>query len=141
MISFPPNSQLNILTVARLTAQKNFEPLLHVLKCRPNYYLYIAGDGPDYERLSRLATSLRVGHQVSFLRELRISDLLPYYKSCDVFSLISFWEGFPISTIEAMSFSLPVVVSDVGGSSEVFQFDPCSPFGFLVPPALFFFSN
>ena len=33
-----------------------------------------------------------------------------------------------------MSFSMPVVISDVGGSSEVFQFEPFLPFGFLVPP-------
>ena len=133
-ISFPQNSLLNILAVARLTPQKNFEPLFHVLRCRPNFHLYIAGDGPDFGRLSLLATSLGVSQQISFLRELRICDLLPYYKSCDVFSLISFWEGFPISTIEAMSFSMPVVLSDVGGSSEVFQFEPFLPFGFLVPP-------
>ena len=31
------------------------------------------------------------------------------------FALISHWEGFPLSTVEALSFGLPVVVSNVGG--------------------------
>ena len=32
-----------------------------------------------------------------------------------------------------MSLSKPVVVSDVGGCSEIFEFNPSLPFGFLVP--------
>jgi glycosyltransferase involved in cell wall biosynthesis len=32
--------------------------------------------------------------------------------------LISNWEGFPRSTLEAMRASLPAIVSDVGGAAE-----------------------
>jgi len=39
-------------------------------------------------------------------------------KKSDVFALISDWEGFPYTIIEAMSCGLPIIASDVGGIRE-----------------------
>ena len=44
-----------------------------------------------------------------------MAELLPKF---DVFLLLSNWEGFPISIIEAMRAGLPVIASDVGGVNE-----------------------
>ena len=50
--------------------------------------------------------------------------------NADVFCLISNWEGFPLTILEAMRASLPVIASDVGGVSEaVVDGDT----GYLVP--------
>jgi len=47
-----------------------------------------------------------------------VEDVRPMLDESDIFALISNWEGFPRSTLEAMRANLPVVVSDVGGSAE-----------------------
>lgn len=43
------------------------------------------------------------------------------YPHIDVLILPSFWEGFPYVIIEAMSFGIPVIATDVGGISELLE--------------------
>lgn len=57
-------------------------------------------------------------------------DVERYYASSDVFVLCSLLEGFPISILEAMRASIPVVASDVGGTREQVT-DGVT--GFLIP--------
>jgi glycosyltransferase involved in cell wall biosynthesis len=49
----------------------------------------------------------------------------------DIYALISNFEAFPISILEAMRAGIPVVATDTGGVREAVQ-DECN--GFLVPP-------
>lgn len=57
-----------------------------------------------------------------------ISDDLPIFKNYDIYSLISNWEGLPISIIEAMAVGLPVLISDICGNSELIENN-----GYLIP--------
>ena len=50
-----------------------------------------------------------------------ISDVTPILKNYDVYSLISNWEGLPIGIIEGIRAGLPIVVSNVGGCSEMIE--------------------
>lgn len=48
-------------------------------------------------------------------------DVVPWVDACDVMTLVSSAETFPISTLEGMALSKPLVASDVGGLSEQVQ--------------------
>jgi glycosyltransferase involved in cell wall biosynthesis len=47
-----------------------------------------------------------------------VDNVPEYLQQADVFLLISNWEGLPISILEAMSYGLPVIASDVAGVKE-----------------------
>ncbi|WP_299819025.1 glycosyltransferase family 4 protein [uncultured Pontibacter sp.] len=46
-------------------------------------------------------------------------DVRPYLAAADIFTLTSFSETFSLAAIEAMSFGLPCVLTDVGGAAEM----------------------
>lgn len=57
--------------------------------------------------------------------------ILDFYakKYVDIFINLSMWEGIPVSIMEALSAGIPVVATDVGGTSEVVN----EKVGYLVP--------
>ncbi len=58
-------------------------------------------------------------------------EIMAHYKNygADLFILVSESEGIPVSIMEAMSYGIPVIASNVGGVSELFH--NC-PLGYLV---------
>lgn len=114
---------LNCIVVARFTKQKRNIEVLQIVRelldAGKNIKVTFVGDGPDFNKATRVADELRLGESVVFLgARTDVAELLPKF---DVFLLLSNWEGFPISIIEAMRAGLPVIASDVGGVKEAVQ--------------------
>ncbi len=124
---------LKLLTVSRLSDQKDIESLIKSLLFVENVNLTIVGDGPNRNSLEELTFELGLNNRVEFLGSLNSSDTFTQYQICDLFTLVSNWEGFPLTTLEALSFSKPVILSDVGGAGEVFHVEPSLSFGQLIP--------
>jgi glycosyltransferase involved in cell wall biosynthesis len=105
-----------ILMIARFFAQKDHETLLRALQRVPDVELDLIGDGPGQARVEAMCREYGLQGRVRFLghRDSVAEDL----SRAHVFCLISHWEGFPRSTLEAMRAGLPCVVSDVGGAGE-----------------------
>lgn len=110
------NKPLSIVMVARFDNQKNQKFLINVCKDISGVKLNFIGDGPLLEKTRSYSNKLNSSCEIEYFG-LRI-DAKEIIKEHDVFALISNWEGFPISTIEAMSASMPIIVSDVGGAAE-----------------------
>ncbi|CFV22441.1 glycosyltransferase family 4 protein [Yersinia pseudotuberculosis] len=109
---------IRLISIARFCEQKDHETLLKALALinNNNWNLSLIGKGPCLEKTKLLTKELGLNDKVIFLGErLDVEVLLA---SSDVFLLISNWEGFPISILEAMRASLPVIASDVGGVCE-----------------------
>tara|TARA_R110002096_G_scaffold16106_15_gene55051 strand:+ start:116 stop:1159 length:1044 start_codon:yes stop_codon:yes gene_type:complete len=112
------DNPIRLVMVGRFEEQKDQTLLLRAMAelKESNWKLKFVGDGPSREVCMDLAMSLQIEQRVEFVGySSNVDDEL---RDCDVFLLISNWEGFPRSILEAMRSGLPVVTSDVGGCNE-----------------------
>ncbi len=112
-----------IYSVVRLVHEKGLHVLVQamprILADSPKARLVIAGKGPETPYLKEQAKHLGITDRVNFAGFVSDEDrdLLFRVASCAVFP--SLYEPFGIVALEAMSLGCPIVVSDVGGFSEV----------------------
>jgi len=102
-------------TVAALRAEKNLARLLHafsLLRRDRAARLVIVGDGPERPALEALAGALGIADAVRFAGHMAAPERA--YRGFDLFALTSDTEQMPLSVLEAMAASLPVVATDVG---------------------------
>lgn len=112
-----PDAAGPVVTVARLSPEKNIANLLHAVALRPELHVEIAGDGPCRDALHALSRELRVTDRVRFLGEVR--DVASLLARARLFVLPSRTEGVSLTILEAMARGLPVVACHVGGNPEV----------------------
>jgi glycosyltransferase involved in cell wall biosynthesis len=121
-----------LVTVARLDAQKDLPTLLHALRevrdVEPRARLVVLGEGPDAAALRRLADELGVADAVEW------RGWAPPYEvmaGSDVFVLSSRYEGFGNVIVEALACGVPVVSTDSpSGPREILA---GGEYGLLVP--------
>ena len=107
-----------ILTVARLSKEKNIEMGIKALKYLPKNYVYIiVGEGPEKKNLENLTKQLGLQSRVFFEGFIEHKKLWKYYKAANIFWLLSKTEAFPNVILEAWYSKLPIVVSKI----EVFK--------------------
>ncbi len=114
---------LIIFTVTRLVYEKGVHRLVEAApqifaEC-PTARLIIAGKGPEAEHLKQQAAELGLSDRINFAGFISDEERNCFYKTaaCAVFP--SLYEPFGIVALEAMALRCPVVVSDVGGLSEI----------------------
>jgi glycosyltransferase involved in cell wall biosynthesis len=113
----------------RLHEQKGYDVLIRALASVPDVRLVIVGEGPLRTELEQLAERLGVSGRVELVGWR--DDARSWLDAFDVFVLPSRFEGFPLSIVEAMLASTPVIASDVGSVSEAVLHERT---GLLVPP-------
>ncbi|MFH2124038.1 MAG: glycosyltransferase family 4 protein [Pseudomonadota bacterium] len=109
------------LAVARFVPEKGLHDLLEAFKnIEGDYQLVIAGDA-DYE--TSYSTSLKVkaaeDKRVVLTGYITGEALNQVFSHARLFVLSSSHEGLPIALLEAMSYELPVLVSDIPANKEV----------------------
>lgn len=103
-----------VLGVGRLTPEKGFEYLVSAVNEADEIPQLVIAGGSDhdtsyYERLK----SLDKKNKVVFTGYTSGEDLRQLYSHARMFVLSSVNEGFPLVMLEAMGYSLPMVVSDI----------------------------
>jgi glycosyltransferase involved in cell wall biosynthesis len=125
-------SRLCITMVARFEEQKDHATLLQALStlAHLDWELKLAGTGPLLSAAKWMAEQRGIASRVHFLNEC--SNIPHLLAETDIFTLVTNWESFPISILEAMRSGLPIVATDTGGICEAID-DGVN--GFLVPRA------
>jgi glycosyltransferase involved in cell wall biosynthesis len=118
-----------ITMVARFMVAKEHSVLLRAFAKLPSGpRLRLIGGGPLLPACKSLATELGIADRVDFLGER--DDVPEQLASSGILVLVSKFEMFALSILEAMRAGLPVIASDVGGNSEAVIDGET---GFLVP--------
>jgi glycosyltransferase involved in cell wall biosynthesis len=106
-----------------LSPEKGLAFLVHALKLlRENgneLELVLAGDGPSRSALETLAKQLEISEHVHFLGYLSEDEVIRELQVSDLFVLPSFVEGLPVSAMEALAIGVPVIATNIAGTSEL----------------------
>ena len=98
----------------------------------PSAFFLLVGDGPELPAYRDLASKLGIADRVVFTGVISNPTAQGIFEATDVYCQPSLWqEACPLAVLEAMSFSLPVVASRIGGMPELVA-DGVS--GFLFQP-------
>ena len=121
--SYHGEREKRIVTVGRLTEQKNFELLIMAFKVfeekNKGYILELYGDGELKEQLSELIKNLKLEDKV-FLKGFQ-KDILIKIRKASIYVSSSDYEGISNSMLEALALGLPSICTDcpVGGARMV----------------------
>lgn len=142
----PPSStgrrdgDFHVLFVGRLVERKGVAELIEaVRRLSPalGVRLDVIGDGPERTRLEALVREGGLGDRVALRGRVSAADLRAAYGGADVLALPSILdsrsdtEGLGVVLLEAMSYGVPVIGSDIGGIPDIITDGRT---GLLVPP-------
>ncbi|MCX6827592.1 MAG: glycosyltransferase family 4 protein [candidate division Zixibacteria bacterium] len=91
----------------------------------------LENDKKNVSELYRLVKELAIDEKVTFHGHVKTEQLWDHYRKADIFVLPSLWEGFGIVFLDAMSFGLPIVSTNVGAIPDLVRHEEN---GLLVKP-------
>ena len=116
------SKEFTIVSVSNVVALKRLNLLFDALqKTQSNISWHHFGDGVLMNDLSNSIKNKRQGLNVILHGYVSNQTLINFYQKqqVDLFVNVSSSEGLPVSIMEALSFGIPVIATDVGGTSEL----------------------
>ena len=108
------------LSVSRLSVEKNIHMLIEAFErvhaANPNSALLVVGGGNAQKELEQLASSKKASEAIYIVGEKRGNELANHYLWWDVFVSASSREAEPVTVLEAVGFSKPLILSDAPGN-------------------------
>ncbi len=125
---YPENIELplKLLSVGSLTPKKGHRFLIKSLglvnkKHRDSFLLTIIGEGIEQNSIEKLLKESGIENRVKIIKPISKSELAKYYLGNDLFVLSSIHEGCPNVLLEASSFGLASVATNVSGVSNIIE--------------------
>ena len=113
--------------LARYDSQKNIAgttvAFARAAQQRDDIHLVFAGDPSDWAELRRAQSLRELSDGPRRVHFLGNSDAMTLLTAGDAFLLDSFFEGWPVAATEASAAGLPLVLSEVGGATELVSRD------------------
>jgi|YNPBryBLVA2012_1023415.scaffolds.fasta_scaffold02438_2 glycosyltransferase involved in cell wall biosynthesis len=112
-----------ILFVGVIEPRKNVPGLLEafasIAQRIPHHLVVAGGLGWKYDSVFATVRRLGLGERAVFPGFIADEDLVPLYQGAELFVYPSFYEGFGLPVLEAMSCGVPVVTSNLSSLPEV----------------------
>ena len=111
-----------IFTLARFVPEKGFDYMIRAYaksSISKRYKLVIAGDADHESEYSIALKTLAKKNNVILPGFVKGEKLNQLFSSAALFILPSFYEGLPIALLEAMSYGLPILASDIPANTQV----------------------
>lgn len=127
-INYINRSEMQIGYLGRLSNEKGLEYLIKasnkLLKNKIDHKLIIAGDIEDKrfnKYIKKLLINSKHNIEIKFIGKINETEKDNFYKSLDIFVLpsINSFEAFGIVQLEAMSYGIPVVASNIFGVRSI----------------------
>ena len=123
----PSNAAFTIVSCSNVVPLKRVDMIfdainqIHEFKIRWIHF----GDGPCLDRLRDKVSHSGCIHQVELMGRQSNQAVMSFYKKTPIHMLInlSTSEGIPVSMMEALSFGIPCLGTDVGGVHEIIKND------------------
>lgn len=118
-------SELHIVSCCYIVPVKRVELLAQALAGLKGSGLKLKwthfGDGAGLEELKNYAANSLDFIEYRFAGKVKNAELMEYYRNnpVDVFINTSSSEGLPVSIMEASSFGIPTIATNVGGTGEI----------------------
>ena len=117
------NSHLKLVSCSNLIPVKRLDLILESMKFieSSSWEWIVIGDGPQRKFIEDNMYLLPKNSSVKLMGSMSNKDIYNLYEDekPDLFINLSSSEGIPVSIMEAMSFGIPVIATDVGGTREV----------------------
>lgn len=124
--AFSSNAELSIISCSRVEEIKRLDRVVQALSKIDNVdikWMHIGG-GSLLQEIRTLSESLLPPNiRAQFVGNIENSEVYEIYRknSFDIFVNVSYDEGLPVAIMEASSFGIPVIATDVGGTSEIVE--------------------
>ncbi len=114
---------IKILFLGKIEEMKGVYDLLEVINNNRKIFegkieLIIGGNG-EVKKLENILDRYNLSKTVKFEGWVSGKKKEELLKECDIYILPSYFEGLPISILEAMSYKMPIISTPVGGINEI----------------------
>ena len=122
MAVFNENKIFTIITCSHIRNVKRLHLMSDILEHISFPIIWnMIGIGSDFELVKLTNSKLPKHIVINYIGNITNKEVLNFYKThhANLFVSLSYSEGLPVSMMEALSFGIPIMSTDVGGCSEI----------------------
>lgn len=117
----PHINRFHIVSCSQVKSLKRVDDIFQIVEEIPNVHWTHIGDGDGFLALKKRVSASEHRSRVTLKGYMNHVDVMDYYAKNPItcFINLSESEGLPVSIMEAISFGIPIVATNVGGTSEI----------------------
>lgn len=115
----------NILFLGKICKDKGVYDLITTIGENQNFFrgkikLYLGGNG-FIDKMNTFINKFNINDMIEYVGYVSGQKKKELFHQCHIFILPSYYEGIPLSILEAMSYHMPIIATNVGGIPEIVE--------------------